>query len=112
MSAPSRFPRPCLKCQNLHRDYGDYCVGCRGAINRQREQDPVRKAKKKNLYNSHYRRVRQYLRQNATHCHLCQQPFTDRSEITADHIIAGDPSSPLAAAHASCNYSRGNKAAQ
>ena len=30
----------------------------------------------------------------ATHRHLCKQAFTDRNQITADHLIPGDPLSP------------------
>jgi len=56
-----------------------------------------------------YRRAREHIKQYATHCHLCGQPFTDRKQITADHVDAGNPLSPLAPAHLTCNSSRGNK---
>jgi hypothetical protein len=108
-----RFPRPCLKCQQLHRDQGDYCNSCRTQSERERErqrsQDPVRQAKKKILYSSAYRNAREILKANATHCHLCKEPFTDRSEISADHLVPGDPASPLLPAHKRCNYARGNR---
>jgi hypothetical protein len=108
-----RFPRPCLKCQKLHTDPGDYCKVCRTAHERERErrrsQDPIRQARKKILYSSAYKAAREIIKANATHCHLCKEPFTDRSQITADHLIAGDPASPLAPAHLRCNSARGNR---
>lgn len=108
-----RLPRPCLKCQILHKDKGDYCADCRRDYERLRDkkryQNPVYRARKQLLYSSGYKAAREIIKQNATHCHLCGQPFTDRAEITADHLLAGDPASPLAAAHKGCNSRRGNK---
>jgi hypothetical protein len=108
-----RFPRPCLKCQQLHTDRGDYCAGCRATHEQERERqraaDPKRQAKKRTLYSSAYRATAKIIKQNATHCHICKEPFTNRNEITADHLIAGDPASPLAPAHARCNYARGDR---
>lgn len=104
---PYRFPRPCLKCQKLHRDKGDYCAECRGAIERAREADPKRRAHKKNLYNYAYRQKAKAIKLTATHCWICREPFQIREEITADHLIPGNPDSPLAAAHKRCNSSRG-----
>lgn len=108
-----RFPRPCLKCQQLHSDKGDYCQGCRSAYEQERErrrsQDPIRQVKKKLLYSSAYKAARAIIKANATHCHICKEPFTDRSQISADHLIPGDPASPLAPAHLRCNSSRGNR---
>lgn len=109
-----KFARPCLKCQQLHKDYGDYCARCRAEINRQRESDPSRVAKKRMLYNKDYRLRRQAMVQatidNNLPCHICKKPFIYASEITADHIDAGNPNSALAPAHSYCNSSRGNKA--
>jgi hypothetical protein len=108
-----RFPRPCLKCQVLHQDQGDYCADCRTARERDREkkrsQDPKLQAHKRRLYSSAYKATAKIIRENATHCHICKQAFTDRTQITADHLVAGDPASPLAPAHKSCNSSRGNR---
>ena len=50
------------------------------------------------------------IKATATICALCLIPFTNREEITADHIVAGDPTSPLQPAHKSCNSRRGNQA--
>ena len=61
------------------------------------------------LYNPTYKKIAGAIKATATYCHLCNQPFTNRNEIQADHLIPGDPSSPLAPAHARCNASRGDK---
>jgi hypothetical protein len=107
------FPKPCLKCKAIFTARSEYCEGCR-LEKKPREPTPriysgARKQKKAILYNSHYKKIARGIRATATHCHLCQQPFTDRNEIQADHLIPGDPLSPLAAAHGGCNASRGNK---
>ena len=104
-----RFVRPCIQCQELHRDKGDYCAQCRRIKDRAREADPARRKRKRELYNSDYRKQAAMIKASATHCHLCLKPFTDRAQITADHINAGEPNSPLAPAHKSCNSSRGNR---
>ena len=104
-----RFQRPCLSCQRLHKDYGDFCSNCRKERNRIRESNPERKFKKRVLYSSTYKAIAKIIKANATHCHICKKAFINRDEITADHLIAGDPISALAPAHKKCNSSRGNK---
>lgn len=108
-----RFPRPCLKCNVLHKDKGDYCAACRKQYERDRErkryEDPVFRARKQLLYSSAYKATAKIIKANATHCHICKEAFTDRSQITADHLIPGDPASPLAPAHKGCNSRRGNR---
>jgi len=107
------FPKPCLKCKAIFTARSEYCDACR--FERKPRQpapridSPARKQKKALLYNSGYKKIARGIRYSATHCHLCHQPFTNIKEIQADHLIPGDPSSPLAAAHAKCNASRGNK---
>ena len=82
------------------------------AYEKEQERQAIRK-RGRTLYNDpNYRRQRAYLKATATHCHLCKQPFTDRSQITADHLIPGQVDSPLAPAHALCNSRRGNKPLQ
>ena len=62
------------------------------------------------LYASNeYKKAAAAIKATATHCHLCGQAFQNRNEITADHLRAGDPTSPLAPAHRKCNSSRGNR---
>ena len=105
----SRFPKPCLACGILTTG-GSYCSTHQAVVD---EKERVRQSNRKRgrtLYSSaHYRKVRAYLKATATHCHLCKQAFTNRDDITADHLIAGDPDSPLAPAHSLCNSRRGNK---
>jgi hypothetical protein len=43
---------------------------------------------------------------NAT-CRRCGQPFQPGQPIDAGHIRSGDPTSPLAPEHATCNRSAG-----
>lgn len=105
----SQFPKPCLTCNQLTTG-GSYCATHQMTVNeREKQRQAVRKAGR-TLYNDKaYRAGRAYLKATATHCHLCKQAFTDRNDITADHVIAGDPASPLAPAHSLCNSRRGNK---
>lgn len=77
----------------------------------QREaQRQANRRRGRTLYASkEYKQAAALIKATATHCHLCGQAFTNREEITADHLQAGDPNSPLAPAHRSCNSSRGNR---
>jgi hypothetical protein len=109
MMTMSRFPKPCLACGVLTSG-GSYCTTHQAVVDeREKVRQSIRK-KGRTLYdNPAYRKARAYLRATATHCHLCKQPFTDRKDITADHMEAGNPNSALAAAHLVCNSRRGNK---
>jgi len=89
-----RFPKPCIKCGVLTTG-GSYC------ISHQKE--------KWNRYNDpRYRYARQQIKATAIRCHICQELFTDRNDISADHLIPGDLNSPLLAAHIRCNSRRGD----
>ncbi|MEI7420223.1 MAG: hypothetical protein WCK24_05105, partial [Actinomycetes bacterium] len=91
----SRFPKPCIKCGVLTGG-GSYC------ISHQKE--------KWGRYNDpRYKLVRAHIKATATHCHICKQAFTDRNDITADHVTPGDINSVLLPAHLSCNSRRGDK---
>jgi len=105
----SRFPKPCLICNQLTTG-GSYCP-THQAKQDEREQARQRMRKAgRTLYNdARYRKIRAYLRATATHCHICNEAFIDRNDITADHLIPGDINSPLDAAHSICNSRRGNK---
>ena len=108
----SRFPKPCLTCGVLTTG-ASYCVTHIIPIQEKEKQRQAIRKRGRTIYNdSNYRRQRAYLKATATHCHICKQPFTDRSQITADHLIPGQIDSPLAAAHALCNSRRGNKPLQ
>jgi len=105
----SRFPKPCLACNKLTTG-GSYCDVHQATVDEKERLRQNNRKRGRTLYDStHYRKARAYLRATATHCHLCKQPFTDRKDITADHIEAGNPLSPLAPAHSLCNSRRGNK---
>jgi hypothetical protein len=107
------FPRPCLKCKAIYTARSEYCDDCR--LERKprtpapRIETPARRQRKALLYNSNYRARAKIVRESATHCHICKQVFTDRKDIQADHLVPGDPSSPLAAAHRFCNASKGDR---
>jgi len=111
----SRFPQPCAECGTLtsggsrcdvhERDYRARRNRSQGA----RATDPTRRARKAELYNYAYRKQAKLIRDTATHCHICRQAFLEGDKIEADHLIAGSPDSPLAAAHRRCNQSRGNR---
>lgn len=105
-----RFKRPCLRCQELHTDKGDYCASCRAGIERTKEANPERRAYKNRLYNSEYQKLAKLVRKHAVICHICKLGYLPRDPWTADHVIPGDRNSPLAPAHRSCNSSRGNRA--
>lgn len=109
----ARFPRPCVKCRQLFVAASDYCDACRpqkieGGSTR-KPDSAERKNKKALLYNSTYRARAKVLRATATHCHICKQAFTNRKLIEADHLVPGNPLSPLAPAHRSCNIKKSNK---
>lgn len=105
----SRFPKPCLTCGVITKG-NSYCDTHQAqADEKEKARQRGRKAGR-TLYNdAGYRRMRAFLKATATHCHLCKQSFIDRNQISADHLIPGDPNSPLAAAHIICNSRRGNK---
>jgi len=100
------FNKPCLKCGQLTR--ASYCDGCRPV----KVDSPERKAKKQALYGGDYRRRARAVKSSATHCHLCNKPFEYGDRVEADHLIPGDPDSPLAPAHRICNQRRGDKPLQ
>jgi len=59
-------------------------------------------------YAGDYRKRAKQIRDNATTCWICGKGYNPKDPWTADHLIAGDPNSPLAAAHRTCNSRRGN----
>ena len=107
----SRFPQPCSECGRLTGG-GSRCeVHEREYKARRNHNRPSyeRQTKKSQLYNYAYRQEAKKIRDTATHCHICSQPFVEGDRIEADHLIAGEIGSPLAAAHRRCNQSRGDK---
>lgn len=105
------FNKPCLICGTLSR--GSRCPEHQQELDKRKqaakESDPTYQAKKSALYGYSHQKARKQLKATATHCWICSKPFTIEDKIDADHVIAGDPTSPLLPAHARCNRSRGNK---
>lgn len=100
-----KFQKPCLDCGQL--SYQSRCEKHQKRI--EQLKDLKRAEHKKNLYNTQYRKQAALIRQTAIICHICKDGARANDPWQADHLIAGDPTSPLAAAHRSCNASRGNK---
>ena len=97
-------PRPCIDCNTLTHT-GSRCRNCqqqllqRITINR-----PPRPH-----YAGDYKRRAKHIRETATHCHICGDGPRPNDPWQADHIIEGDPESPLAPAHRSCNIRKSHE---
>lgn len=106
----STFNKPCIFCGKLARQTP--CPECKRVRERTRDQqrdaDPIRRAKKAALYDTTYRKKRELLKKRGGICYLCGEIVPPLSG-QADHLIPGDPESPLAITHSFCNQSRGNK---
>jgi 5-methylcytosine-specific restriction endonuclease McrA len=105
-----RFQRPCLVCGALAND--SYCLQHRTEINARRQaakDTPERLARKRLLYGGDYKQRRKQVLATATHCAICQKPFTNGDRVETDHVVPSNPNSPLQATHASCNRSKGNR---
>jgi hypothetical protein len=106
----SRFRKPCLTCGQLGEPGDTLCPRHKAeAAERERVRQGIRKAGRTLYTSAGYRRLSKHIRDTATACHLCGLGAKADDPWTADHLIAGDPESPLAAAHRSCNSRRGNK---
>lgn len=105
------FNKPCLICGKLSK--GSRCEEHQKELDQRKqaakEKDPTYQAKKATLYGGSYRRYAKAVKANATECWICKKPFTIEDKIDADHVVPGDPTSPLMPAHARCNRSRGNQ---
>ena len=92
-ASPRRIPIPCLDCGALTHT-AVYCSA---------HQRPT-------LYGwSHQLRSRM-IRAQASTCWICGEGPKITDPWAADHIRPGDPTSPLEAAHRSCNSRRGENA--
>lgn len=103
-----KFKRPCLDCGELTTNKSRCDVHQKridDLINARRYQ--VKKAT--GQYSGDYRQRAKAVRDAATVCHLCGEGPRVNDVWTADHLIPGDPDSPLAPAHKSCNSRRGSK---
>jgi hypothetical protein len=100
--------RVCLGCGVLTLD-GSRCDECRRAKERARSR-----TRGPRHYTGSYRRTAEKMVAAAnadpsTLCRRCGQPARAGDPWTAGHVRAGDPDSPLAPEHASCNFGAGNR---
>jgi hypothetical protein len=98
--------RPCIDCGVLAAN-GSRCPRCQSALNAR--MDAARQGKRDH-YRGDYQRRAKAVREAAEWCYWCGQGFTAANPVQADHLIAGDPRSPLVPACRKCNISRSNKA--
>jgi len=95
------LPRPCLNCGEVSAT-GSRCPACE----RGRE---ARRSIGRSHYRGDYQTRSRQIRENASVCWICGGGDRGTSDpFTADHLLPGDPASPLLAAHRSCNSRRGN----
>lgn len=93
--------RPCIQCGALVRSK-TRCADC------ERKRQATRNQARQ-YYKGDYAKRARLVRQSALVCALCHLPPTSTDPLTADHVEPGVPSSPLRAAHRSCNSARGNR---
>lgn len=103
-----RFRKPCLDCGEL-TDGGNRCEVHQRRVDELAEMRRALIKKTLNTYGGDYKRRAKQVRETAVVCHLCGEGARVGDPWQADHLVAGDSSSPLAAAHGSCNRRRGNK---
>lgn len=105
------FPRPCSTC-------GKLTSGANKCDKHMAEMMAVVEAKRRlrkqnsGQYSGDYRKRAKVVRDNAVMCHICKEGFRLGDPWQADHLLPGNPVSPLAPAHRSCNAKRGNKPIQ
>lgn len=104
----SKFMQPCLECGKLSRN-GSRCEAHQRVKEKQWDAPKAARKKATGQYSGDYRRKARQVRMNASYCWLCGDGPRADDPFQADHVIAGDPTSPLAPAHRSCNAARGNK---
>lgn len=103
-----KFARPCIDCGKLSKN-GSRCEMHQSIVNFKADERKRSRKLATGQYSGDYQRRAKAVRDNATHCHICREGYRENDPWQADHIIPGDPASPLAPAHRSCNASRGNK---
>jgi hypothetical protein len=103
----SRFPKPCLDCGVLTSG-GSRCETHQRRVDDLAEMRRALIKKTLNTYGGDYKRRAKQVRETAVVCHLCGEGARVGDPWQADHLVAGDANSPLAAAHGSCNRRRGN----
>ena len=101
--SPHKFRKPCLDCGILVLG-ASRCDNCSVLYNR--TVDSRRDKSKRSLYKGTYKQKAKEVRDNAEACWLCGGGYRADDPWQADHVIPDLPSSPLAAAHRSCNIRR------
>lgn len=93
--------RPCLDCNQL-TEHKSRCESCEAKRQHHRNRSRA------NYYDATYAKRAATVRATATNCWICGEPAKPNDPWTADHVIPGDPGSPLLPAHRSCNARRGD----
>jgi hypothetical protein len=99
------FPKPCLDCGVIVKN-GSRCPTHQSAY--QKRIDELR-AHKRTHYSGNYKARAKKVRDYATICWLCKQGEKPNDPWQADHVIEGNPLSPLLPAHRSCNIKKSNE---
>lgn len=97
--------RVCLGCGVL-TDHGSRCPTCQAAL--MRRMDAQRGARPH--YAGDYRARAKAVRESTIACAICGQGPRPTDPWQADHIIEGDPASPLQGVHRSCNIRKSHEA--
>ena len=97
------FNKPCLSCGKVTRT--SRCATC------QTEHERVKSAGREPRahYAGDYRKRAKVVRDTAVACWICGEGWRDGDPWQADHVRQGDPASPLAPAHRTCNIARSNQ---
>lgn len=97
------FAKPCLVCGKVTR--ASRCDDCQ----KEYERVKSRKREPRPHYGGDYRKRAKDVRDNAVACWVCGDGWRPDDPWQADHVRQGDPLSPLAPAHRSCNIARSNQ---
>lgn len=95
--------RPCIDCGTLAS--GSRCAPCQTAL----EQRISAARGPRPHYAGNYAKRAKAVRESGEPCYLCGEHGTVDDPIQADHLVEGDPGSPLLPAHRSCNIRKSNQ---
>lgn len=102
------LPKPCLDCGRVTNGRSR-CDSCFEKARTLFEQSRSGRNRERAHYGGDYARRAKLVRETAEICWLCGDTARIDDPWQADHVIAGDPDSILAAAHRSCNIRRSNQ---
>jgi hypothetical protein len=102
------YAKPCLDCGKLTGG-ASRCEIHQKMLLQRLEAKRAERKRETGQYAGNYRKRAKQVRDSALYCHLCNEGMRIDDPFQADHLIPGDPNSPLAPAHRSCNARRGNK---